>query len=56
MINAVWSKMDAPTGPQPIIDATNQFAQRRYKWKPTPEDMRALRDVVNRRAGWALME
>jgi hypothetical protein len=43
----------ASTGP--VIDASHRFAQRSYRWRPTAEDLRRLRDVVNRRAGWKAM-
>lgn len=43
----------APSGP--VIDASHRFAQRSYSWRPTAEDLRGLRDVVNRRAGWKAM-
>lgn len=43
----------APSGP--VIDASHRFAQRTYRWRPTADDLRGLRDVVNRRAGWKAM-
>ncbi|RKG90796.1 hypothetical protein D7W82_02690 [Corallococcus sp. CA049B] len=46
---------EAPTEPQTVVDATSRFQAQRYKWKPTPEDERALRDVVNRRVGWKIV-
>ncbi len=62
-MESTWAKMgdswlgnEAPTEPQTVVDATSRFQAQRYKWKPTPEDERALRDVVNRRAGWEVMK
>lgn len=53
-IRALDERRDsAPSGP--VIDASHRFAQRSYRWRPTAEDLRGLRDVVNRRAGWKAM-
>lgn len=44
------STASTPLGP--VINASHRFSQRSYRWRPTAEDLRGLRDVVNRRAGW----
>ncbi|CAM4542955.1 hypothetical protein MYXA107069_37015 [Myxococcus xanthus] len=61
-MESAWAKMgdswlgnEAPAEPQTVVDATSRFQAQRYKWKPTPEDERALRDTVNRRVGWKIM-
>jgi hypothetical protein len=40
----------------PVIDASNRFAKRRYRWKPTTADLRALERIVNKRAGWQVLK
>ncbi|MCP3163140.1 hypothetical protein [Myxococcus qinghaiensis] len=50
-----WSGKKTPTEPQTVVDATSRFQAQQYKWKPTPEDARALRDILNRRVGWEVI-
>ena len=53
-LNAVWQS-EEPTSTSSVVDAANRFAQRKYRWKPTAADLRALSDIVNRRAGRSVM-
>ena len=54
-LNAVWHDEAAPASTGRVVDAANRFAERKYRWKPTAADLRALSDIVNRRAGRAVM-
>ena len=48
-LNSAWPvERTDPSGP--VVDAANRFAQRRFRWKPSAADLRALHDIVNRRA------
>ena len=44
---------------QVVIDATDRFEARRQaalaRWEPTSADAGALRELVNRRAGWEML-
>jgi hypothetical protein len=49
------SEREASLAEGPVIDASNLFAKRRYRWKPTTADFRALEGIVNKRAGWQVL-
>ena len=49
-LNSAWP-VERDSSASVVVDATNQFAQRQFRWKPTNADLRALRDILNRRAG-----
>ena len=53
-LNSIWpiERTNAAAG---VVEAENRFAQRRLRWKPTAADLRALHDIVNRRAGRQVM-
>jgi hypothetical protein len=54
---AGWIQLDEL--PQGVIPAEHEFAKRRLEhlstWKPTPDDLATLRELVNRRAGVEIM-
>lgn len=53
-LNSAWP-LDRTEASDAVVDAANRFALRRLRWKPTAADLRALHDIVNRRAGWQVV-